>query len=113
MNTFNQLNAQEVKSLLDQNRDLVLLDVRSPEEYARNRIKESVNLPYETITNGIGKLVPDKKTKIVVYCLSGSRSVVAAQSLTEAGYLNVFNMENGLLGWRANAYPLEESISIY
>lgn len=84
-----------------------MLDVRSPEEYARNRIQKSVNLPYETITNGIEGLVSDKKTKIIVYCLSGSRSVVAAQNLIEAGYLNVFNMENGLLGWRAIGYPLE------
>ncbi len=93
--------------MIDQNQDLVLLDVRSPEEYARNRIQKSVNLPYETITRDIGELVPDKKTKIVVYCLSGSRSVVAAQSLIEAGYLNIFNMENGLLGWRAIGFPLE------
>jgi rhodanese-related sulfurtransferase len=107
VNTFSQVKAEEIKNMIDQNQDLVLLDVRSPEEYARNRIQKSVNLPYETITRDIGELVPDKKTKIVVYCLSGSRSVVAAQSLIEAGYLNIFNMENGLLGWRAIGFPLE------
>lgn len=107
MNTFKQLNAEEVKNLLNQNQTLVLLDVRSPEEYIRNSIKDSINLPYETIADNIGQLVPDKNTKIVLYCLSGSRSIVAAQSLAEAGYLNVFNMENGLLGWRAKGYPLE------
>lgn len=107
MNSFKSATAEEVKALLNKGENLILLDVRSPEEYTRSRIEGSINLPYEMVESKIGKLVPDKKTKIVVYCLSGSRSNIAAQNLIVLNYSNVIDMANGLMGWRLKGLPLE------
>jgi phage shock protein E len=102
-----QLSSEELKKLIDNNSNFLLLDVRSPEEYERGRIKGSVNIPYELVGEKLSLLVPDKKTKIVVYCLSGSRSIVAALKLLGLGYVDVWDLTGGLLTWRAKGYPTE------
>jgi len=50
--------------------------------------------------------VPPCSAKIFVYCLSGSRSVHAVDVMVKPGYTNVFDMEHGLLGWRAKYFPV-------
>lgn len=66
----------------------VLVDVRTPEEYARGRIPQSVNLPLGQI-HLAGEKLKDKQTPLYVYCLSGGRSRQAAAHLTRMGYTQV------------------------
>lgn len=101
------IDAAEIKKILESGEKVVLLDVRSREEHQRSKISNSINLPYEMIEEKIKNIVPDKKTKIIVYCLSGSRSAIAAQSLDNLGYTDVVDLKNGLLSWRANEFTLE------
>ncbi len=51
------------------------------------------------------KILKDKKQTIYIYCLSGSRSIQATESLRKMGYENAFNVKSGLLAWRAKRYP--------
>lgn len=106
-NKVPSVNTGTLKKALDEKSDLTLLDVRTAEEYVRGHIKGSINLPLNEIAYNIQKFIPDKNKTIYVYCLSGSRSNQAAGTLSKLGYKNVFNVESGLLAWRASHFPLE------
>lgn len=80
----------------------VLLDVRTPEEYAAGHIAGSRNLPLQVIT-GVEDEIPDKTTPVFVYCQSGGRSRRAAAFLEKIGYDKVENI-GGLAGYTG---PLE------
>jgi phage shock protein E len=71
--------------------DAVLLDVRTPPEYAEGRIEGSVNIPLDMLGN-IDVQIPDKNTPLFVYCRSGARSGQAVSHLKRAGYRNAKNI---------------------
>jgi rhodanese-related sulfurtransferase len=99
-----QVNADDVKKAMEDGKSFVILDVRTPQEYAKSHIEGSINVPVDEINN-IDKTLPDKSTKIYVHCLSGSRSVMAVAEMVKLGYSQVFDMKNGLLAWRIKKYP--------
>jgi len=101
-----QITADEVQNAINEKKDVVLLDVRTPEEYSRGKIEGSLNISVENIPDQIISSVPDKNKTIYVYCLSGSRSEVAVAMMKQLGFTNVFTMTNGLLMWRSKKYPL-------
>lgn len=106
--TVPQVTVDDVKTALDKQEQCVLLDVRTPGEYERARIKGSVNVPLDRIDCDISQIISDTSTKVYVYCLSGSRSVHAVDVMRRLGYTRVFDMEHGLLAWRAKYYPVED-----
>ncbi len=101
------ITAEDLKQAIDENQDVVILDVRTSDEFAKAKIKGSINIPVDSITTDVEKIVSDKNKIIYVYCLSGSRSNMAVDTMQKLGYRNVFDVKSGLLAWRANQYPLE------
>ena len=101
------VTAEDLKQAIDENRDVVILDVRTPDEYTKAKIKGSINIPVDSIATEVEEIVTDKNKIIYVYCLSGSRSNIAVDTMQKLGYKNVFDVKSGLLAWRANQYPLE------
>ncbi len=99
------ISVQEVKQALDQGRQVILLDVRSPEELLRGKIDGAINVPLDKIKDQIELVIPDKSTIIYVYCLSASRSPQAVKVMEQLGYQHVFNVSHGLLAWRIAKYP--------
>lgn len=81
----------------------VLLDVRTPEEYAGGHVAGSRNLPLQAIVN-VEDEIPEKDTPVFVYCQSGGRSRRAAAFMEKIGYTNVKNI-GGLAGYNG---PLEK-----
>jgi len=79
-------------------KDIILLDVRTPEEYMEKRIPGSILLPNYEIKDRATDVIPDKNARIVVYCRSGRRSAEAANTLRELGYSNVFDL-GGINNW--------------
>ena len=75
----------------------VLLDVRTPQEYAEGRVPGSVNIPLQEL-NRVATAVPDPATPLFVYCLSGGRSGQAVAALQRAGYTVVKNI-GGMSGY--------------
>lgn len=100
-----QISVESVKKALEKKEKVILLDVRNTSEFARERIQSSINLPVQEIISEVESLIPDKKQKIYVYCLSGARSTIAVEEMMKMGYTNVFSVVSGLLAWRANQYP--------
>ena len=101
-----EVTPEEVKSDIDNNEKIILLDVRTPEEYAKTHIEKSVNLPLDEVSKKIVSIIPNKNQFIYVYCFSGARSISAVKQMLDLGYNNVFNMPNGILAWRLKRYPL-------
>lgn len=74
------------------NEGAILIDVRSAAEYSINHLDGAINIDVNTIGDVIEEKIPDKKTSIIVYCQSGSRSKMAADTLIEKGYTNVYDL---------------------
>ena len=93
------LTAREAKERLDEDAGIILLDVRTQEEYDGGHIPGAVCLPVETFGDGdLTTLLPDKNAEIFVYCRSGRRSAQAAKLLTDLGYTAVTDF-GGILDW--------------
>lgn len=92
------ISAQRAKQLMDGESDYVVLDVRTPEEYADGHIKGSMLIPYNEIGERAEDELPEKDKLILVYCRSGRRSKIAAQALAELGYTNVKEF-GGIIDW--------------
>lgn len=70
---------------------VILLDVRSAEEYASGHLQGARNIPHDRIVEEIASIVPDKAAVVVLYCRSGRRAGTALKALHELGYENVSN----------------------
>ena len=81
----------------------VILDVREPEEFQRGAIPGAINVPRGLLEFRIGSLpqLQDPATGTLVYCQSGGRSALAAQTLQRMGYTNVVSLAGGYAAWEA------------
>lgn len=71
--------------------DVVLIDVRTPGEFKQGSVEGAINVPLSSIQSNTSALPNDKNDKIVVFCLSGSRSAQAKLILQDMGYTQVVN----------------------
>ncbi|GIU02936.1 sulfurtransferase [Shewanella algidipiscicola] len=69
----------------------MIVDVRTPEEFAQGHLANAINIPFENIAAEFAKRNIDKATNVVLYCRSGRRSDIAQMSLIEQGYTNTHN----------------------
>ncbi len=88
------------------NKSIVLLDVRTPAEFASGHISGATNIDFEsgTFESDIQKL--DKSKSYAVYCRSGNRSGQATSLMAKDGFSTVFNLEGGLINWQSAGYPV-------
>lgn len=82
----------------------VLVDVRSPEEYAASHIEGARNIPVGTLAARLAELGPPATTPVVVYCQTGGRSTQAAHTLRAAGFTSVHNL-GPMSAWQAPLQP--------
>ena len=81
----------EIVSIMNENQDYIILDVRTFEEYNDGHIPNAICIPNETIGEDIVSKLPNKEQLILIYCRSGNRSKQAALKLIDLGYTNVFD----------------------
>lgn len=91
-------NATQVKQILKENRDVVLLDVRTHAERKAGAIKPSIHIPLHEITTSADQLKKYHAHEIICYCQSGSRSVSAAIKLKKIGF-TASNLIGGYSAW--------------
>ena len=94
---YQTITPAEAKERIGQD-GVVLLDVRTAEEYSEQHIEGAILLPVDEIAEKAGSVLPDKTATIIVYCRSGNRSAVASRLLVGMGYKNVYNM-GGISDW--------------
>jgi len=80
--------------------EIILLDVRTEEEYKERHIPDAVNIPLSELESRIGELDKYKSKKIIVYCKTGSRSRTASEILVQHGFEHVYNMLGGIEEWK-------------
>lgn len=86
----------------------LVLDVRTPEEFATGRIPGAVNIPHTELATRLDELGPDaRERELVVYCQSGARAAAADKVLREAGFSDVRHLEGDMKGWRSEQRPCE------
>lgn len=85
-----QISADDAVKLLQSG--AVLLDVRTPGEFAGGSVGKAENLPLDEISARAAEVLPDKNRPILVFCLSGTRSAMAKRFLQNSGYTNVHNL---------------------
>ena len=87
--SFQQISMDEAITQMAEEDNFILLDVRTPEEFAGGHIPGAINVPNEIIGENDIEELPDKDQRIYVYCRSGNRSKQAAAKLVNLGYTNV------------------------
>ena len=98
-NSYRQISMEEAVAMMKRENGYIILDVRTPEEFAEKHIPNAINVPNENIgTNGISEL-PDRDQLIMVYCRSGRRSKEAAKKLVKLGYTNIVEF-GGIIDWK-------------
>jgi len=97
-NIYEQISQDEAKRIMDQETGYIILDVREQDEYAEKHIPGAILMPYESAEDLAPTLLPDKEQLILVYCRSGRRSKIAAQTLADMGYSNIKEF-GGIIDW--------------
>ena len=97
-NSYVQISMDEAVAMMEEETDYVILDVRTPEEFAQKHIPGAVNVPNEEIGDDEIAELPDKEQLILVYCRSGNRSKQASEKLAAMGYTNVYEF-GGINDW--------------
>jgi rhodanese-related sulfurtransferase len=84
----------------------VFVDVRTDAEWAGGHLPGATHLDRGKLEFDVEKAIPDKATPMVVYCKSGDRGALSAQTLTEMGYTHVVNMAGGFMAWEKAGYEV-------
>ena len=95
---YHKISSSDAKARLDSGDKLILLDVRTKEEFDAGHIGGAVLLPNETIVDTKPEALPDLNAEILIYCRSGNRSAQAANKLVAMGYTNVYDF-GGIIDW--------------
>ena len=98
-NEYKQITQSEAKALLDSETNYIILDTREQYEFDEGHIAGAILIPYTEIETKAESVLTDKEQLILVYCRSGRRSKIAAQSLADLGYTNVKEF-GGIIDWK-------------
>jgi len=106
--TVQQLKAGLDKAGRSKQKGFVLVDVRSPDEHMGGFIPGTdFNIDFREMQARHRELKANPDQHIVVYCQSGHRSNIAAETLMELGYQHVYNVEGSMNAWEEAGYPIE------
>ena len=100
------IDASSFNTKMNTLRDVVVLDVRTPEEYTSGYIGKALNIDYESdsFEKELSRL--DKNKTYLVYCESGGRSASAIELMHDQGFKNVFELKGGIEEWVDNKLPI-------
>lgn len=95
---YEQITAEDAKKIMDSGEKHIVLDTREQDEFDEGHIPGAILIPYTEIESKAEEILPDKDMLILVYCRSGRRSKIAAESLAKLGYTNVKEF-GGIIDW--------------
>jgi rhodanese-related sulfurtransferase len=95
-----------LQSRLEGGEQIVVIDVREPDEFARGKIPGAYTIPRGVLEMQVDGRLPREAT-VVLYCGAGARSALACKSLAEMGYGKVENLQGGWNAWVGSGLPVE------
>lgn len=98
-NEIRHVSMNDIVKIMEENKDYVIVDVRTPDEYKEGHIPNAINIPNETINETVYNKLKDKNQLILIYCRSGSRSRQAAYKMQKLGYTNLVDF-GGIMNWK-------------
>lgn len=109
LHAIDLLTVKELKKELDQtDQTLILLDVRTIEEFNSGRIKNSINIPHDLLLSDISLISDYKNEKLVVYCRSGKRAKIVLDRLSDEGFSTLIDIDGDMLAWNSANLPIEK-----
>jgi rhodanese-related sulfurtransferase len=105
---FKDVDAAAASKLLDQEKGIVVLDVRSSAEFGEGHIAKATNLDVNDAEFKAKAAKLDRSKPYLVHCAAGRRSARAVTVLKDLGFLNVFHLSAGLNDWKERGYPVEK-----
>ena len=101
-NIFQNVSTSTARSLITDTTGLVVLDVRTPEEYAGGHLENAINIDYkaDSFRDRLGTL--DKNKPYLVYCRTGKRSSESVKIMHDLGFTNVINLTGGITQWQSD-----------
>lgn len=106
------LTVKEFYQKIDTDKDVQLVDVRTPVEFLNGHLLNAMNIDWKADDFEEKSRALDKSKPVFVYCMSGPRSTAASTKLQEMGFENVYVMEGGMMKWRNADLPeIEKSAS--
>ncbi len=104
--SFRTVTPLEAKALIEKRKDLLLVDVRSPEEFQGGSLPGATLIPFWDFAKNRFDLPKDKP--ILLICAVGGRSLACGQLLASQGYREVYNLKGGLDAWVEQRVPLPQ-----
>lgn len=102
--TYTNVSPLELDTMLT-SKDFTLINVHTPFE---GKIAQTdLSIPYDQIQQNLDKLPTDKNARLVLYCRSGHMSDIAAKTLIQLGYTNIWNLDGGMVAWENAGLPIE------
>lgn len=103
------ISQQDLLHRMDTKADLLILDVRTPEEFQAGHIPGAVNIPHTALPHRLEELRPYRDKEVVVYCETGVRARIAEQVLQQAGFTQVRHLQGDMRAWRRALLPQESA----
>ncbi|OGO65148.1 MAG: hypothetical protein A2029_16930 [Chloroflexi bacterium RBG_19FT_COMBO_47_9] len=101
--SYTDVSVAELQAMLE-NKDFTFINVHIP--FDGDIAGTDLSIPYDQIEQNLDKL-PDKNAKIVLYCRSDRMSNIAAKTLVELGYTNIWNLDGGMVDWEGAGLSIE------
>ena len=103
-----EVSASQLKTWMNSGQKLMLIDVREDSEWQAGHAASAIHIGRGTLEREIEKAAPDKAQRVVLYCHSGARSALAADTLQKMGYSNVFSLAGGFTSYQAAGLPSQK-----
>jgi rhodanese-related sulfurtransferase len=103
--SYREVSSKEAADLIESEAPIIL-DVRTPQEYQRGHLPNSVLIPVQELQKRHQELGADYNREILIYCATGNRSTVASKILIDSGFKHIVNMRGGIYDWSRKNYPV-------
>jgi len=106
-----QASTNQLFEEMQKGSEVYVIDVREQDEFERGHIPDAQFIPRGFLELRIENTIPDHSVAIYLYCGGGNRSALAARSLQEMGYTNVYSLEGGFSQWQRESKPIIEMLT--